>query len=332
MDDTAQNPPPSKRLKHEHHDAETDSDASSSIRSRAETPPPNPQLSAKPVHPVPARSAFSELMAKKAKPAAPPLKPSLPPSSWPPRARNPYYLSNDPRSNLAAYLSNPESLPPSAGILFHNPDFVVVKDAFPKATVHALILPRDIRVTHLHPVEVLSSEPALLASVREIATQARTLLAKELQRIHARSSAMEIARQTAFEALEDRAVTEPGFDPDSEEAMSTLPPHRDWEAAIRIGVHSRPSMSNLHVHLISEDMHSPFLKKKAHYNSFNSWFFVGLDEFPLREDDGRIPGIAGMGDTLKGDMVCWRCQKNFSNKFKQLKEHLEAEHREWIKI
>lgn len=35
---------------------------------------------------------------------------------------------------------------------------------------------------------------------------------------------------------------------------------------------------------------------------------------------------------IKGDMKCWRCGKNFGNKFKQLKEHLEVEYEEWRKV
>lgn len=33
---------------------------------------------------------------------------------------------------------------------------------------------------------------------------------------------------------------------------------------------------------------------------------------------------------LKGDMRCWRCGRNFGNKFKALKEHLEKEKEEWL--
>ncbi|KAK6344362.1 aprataxin-like protein [Orbilia brochopaga] len=335
MDDPTHSPRPYKRSKSMKHagDERTDSDscpetpradsaavlATQPIEAGQETSAP--ETAAK-------KNAFHELMTKKPRP---PAAPSIPPRGSSSRPSNPYYLNNDPRSALAAYLSNPESLP-SGVILFHNADFVVISDAYPKASVHALVLPRDISVTHLHPINVLNSNPALLSSLREISEQTRTLLAKELQRTHAKYSATEQIRQKAFEALEDRAIAEPGFDPDSEESQAMLPPHRDWAACIKIGVHSRPSMSNLHVHVISEDMHSRCLKKKAHFNSFNSRFFVRLDEFPLDEDDPRIPDVGSMNSTLKGDMVCWRCKRNFGNKFKELKDHLELEYQAWRKI
>ncbi|KAF3931562.1 Aprataxin [Dactylella cylindrospora] len=316
---------------------ETQSDSSE----RPETPPP---LETKPVERTtlksPARAqesttsdgaakknAFTELMSKKSKPPPETKKTSASEPS------NPYYLSrNDPRSGLATYLINPSSHPKSSVILY-NDDFVVINDAYPKATVHALILPRDINITHLEPLVTLNTNPALLSSLLKISAEVRTLLAKELQRIYSKTSKTEQTRQKAFEALEDRAISEPGFDPDSEEAQATLPSHRDWEASIRIGVHARPSMSNFHVHIISEDMHSPCLKKRQHYNSFNTKFFVNLEEFPLEEDDFRIPGE---GRTTKGllesDFVCWKCGRGFGNKFKALKEHLEVEYEAWRKI
>lgn len=87
-------------------------------------------------------------------------------------------------------------------------------------------------------------------------------------------------------------------------------------------------MATLHIHIISEDNYSPHLKTKKHYNSFNTEFFVRLDEFPL--DEGHIALTSqGQAKLIKGDMTCWRCGKNIGNKFKQLKEHLDEEYKEW---
>jgi hypothetical protein len=62
--------------------------------------------------------------------------------------------------------------------------------------------------------------------------------------------------------------------------------------------------------------------------SFNTPFFVGLDEFPLPIDDIRRKSGT---DFMRSDLVCWRCQKNFGNQFKMLKEHLEEEFNLWKK-
>lgn len=54
---------------------------------------------------------------------------------------------------------------------------------------------------------------------------------------------------------------------------------------------------------------------------------MGLNEFPLEEGSGRFHP----GDWPNWDMLCWRCGKNFKNKFVKLQEHLEEEFTEWEK-
>lgn len=49
-------------------------------------------------------------------------------------------------------------------------------------------------------------------------------------------------------------------------------PHK--ECNFKIGYHSVPSMSQLHLHVISDDFCSPYLKNKKHFNSFNTKFFL----------------------------------------------------------
>jgi len=84
-------------------------------------------------------------------------------------------------------------------------------------------------------------------------------------------------------------------------------------------------MNHFHVHVLSREMNSACVKHKKHYLSFQTSFFVGIDEFPLEEGSGRLRP----GDWPSWDMVCWRCGRNFGNKFKALKEHLEEEINEW---
>lgn len=72
-------------------------------------------------------------------------------------------------------------------------------------------------------------------------------------------------------------------------------------------------------------MHSSCLKHKKHYNSFTTPFFVRLEEFPLTEEEVE----ERTRNWHKGDMICWRCKRNFENKFTALKQHLEKEFEEW---
>lgn len=42
----------------------------------------------------------------------------------------------------------------------------------------------------------------------------------------------------------------------------------------KIGYHAEASMFRLHLHVISDDMNSPSVKTKKHWNSFNTDFFL----------------------------------------------------------
>jgi aprataxin len=199
------------------------------------------------------------------------------------------FSSIDPRNGLSEYLRNPDQNP---RVLGYNDDFVVIKDLYPKATVHLLILPRDTVKQHQHASEAFR-DTAFFDKLKEMAAKWRTFAAKELA----------------------RTLCPPDQDI----------PERDWEAEINVGIHSVPSMNHLHIHVISRDMHSPCVRHKKHYNSFNTPFFVKLEEFPLSEEEAETR----KKNWHKGDMVCWRCDRNFENKFTALKQHLENEFEDW---
>jgi aprataxin len=99
------------------------------------------------------------------------------------------------------------------------------------------------------------------------------------------------------------------------------------ESLVQAGVHAFPSLDNVHVHIISKDMHSPRLKNAKHYLTFNSPFFVPFDEIPsIGASDDRCDPLK-MGAVLKGDLKCCWCGQNFKRSFAQLKQHLEAEYK-----
>lgn len=115
--------------------------------------------------------------------------------------------------------------------------------------------------------------------------------------------------------------------PPPSEREALLPAGRDWMAEIKAGVHTHPSMNHMHIHVMSREMHSPCLKHKKHYLSFNSSFFVDVEEFPLEEGSARFHP----GDWPSWGMSCWRCGEDFQNKFAKLKGHLGEEFEEWRK-
>ncbi|KAH6686176.1 HIT-like domain-containing protein [Plectosphaerella plurivora] len=203
------------------------------------------------------------------------------------------------RDGLGVYLDDPASFPASR-IIYFNDDFVAINDLYPKASVHALLLPRSRKHNLLHPFEAFE-DPEFLASVQKEVIKLKALVASEL-----------------------RPILNGDAEPDD---TGELPPGRDWEADVKIGIHAHPSMNHLHIHVLSRDMHSPCLHHRKHYNSFNTPFLIDVADFPMAKDDPRWhPGHAGY---MKRDLVCWRCGANFKNQFKKLNDHLNVEFESW---
>ncbi|KAK8002500.1 hypothetical protein PG989_002219 [Apiospora arundinis] len=233
-------------------------------------------------------------------------------------------------NGLGAYIADPAAFPPSR-VIYYNDDFVAIRDMFPKSAVHCLLLPRKVPVD-VEMFEVVRSDPAFLAAAQAEAAKLKQLVAKELERKFGRESRSSALRQRVLDSSSSS-----GGDPKEEEAKSKeeewegkkdgkLPPGRDWAREVKVGIHSNPSMNHLHIHVLSRDMASDSLKHKKHYNSFNTDFFADLDIFPM--DDGEVYERKH-SDWSSRDLVCWRCGKNFSNKFQKLKEHLAEEFEEW---
>lgn len=216
------------------------------------------------------------------------------------------------RDGLGEYTQDPASFPPSR-VIYFDENFVAINDLFPKSSVHTLLLPRSDK-NRLHPFDAFE-DPAFLASVQQEVKKLRTLVAKELQRKYGKFSSQEQARERALNG-EDEI-------PEGED----LPRGRDWERDVMAGIHAHPSMSHLHVHVLSVDRFSDCLKHKKHYNSFATPFFIPLEDFPLAPDDvRRHPGHQGY---LGYEFKCWRCKRNFGNSFAKLKAHLAEEFELW---
>lgn len=265
-------------------------------------------------------SLVTELMssAKKPKhiptPPQPPLKPTM---------LNQAKKWIDPRDGLGVYIDHPEKNPEGA-VVEYDDDFVVIQDKYPKAIVHMLLIPRNPKLYFQHPLKELSSNPEFLAEVKKRVEPLKKLAANELRRQFGQFSKQDQPYQAALEDLMSSSDPPP---PDQRDAL--LPPGRDWLREIKVGVHTHPSMTHMHVHIFSRDMHSPWMKHKKHYLSFNTSFLVELEDLPLDEEKDKDRFHPGSWPSW--DMVCWRCGKNFQNKFKALKEHLIEEFGEWKK-
>ncbi|KAI2466697.1 HIT-like protein [Annulohypoxylon bovei var. microspora] len=254
------------------------------------------------------RNAFTELMSPKPKAAKEEPKKSLA------STRSALTRTFKERDGLGAYTHDPGAYPPSR-VIYHSPDFVAVNDMYPKSTVHTLLLPRS-PLSRLHPFDAFD-DGAFLAAVQAETRKLRRLVAKELQRRYGRYSAQDREREAV---LNGEMELEEGQE---------LPKGRDWEGELLVGIHAHPSMNDLHVHVMSPDMISECMRHRKHYNSFNTPFLIDVADFPLAKDDPRRhPKETGFNNK---DLVCWRCGRNFGNRFKQLKDHLEEEFEKWKK-
>ncbi|KAI0514414.1 HIT domain-containing protein [Xylaria bambusicola] len=252
------------------------------------------------------RNAFAELMGPKPKK----LQEPQPLAS----KRGAFTGSFKARDGLGAYTADPTSFPTSR-VIYHNASFVAINDLYPKSTVHTLLLPRSPR-SRLHPFDAFE-DPEFLAAVQAETARLKRLVAKELQRRYGRFSAQDKLRE---DILNDKVEWEDG---------KPLPVGRDWEKELLVGIHAHPSMNDLHIHVLSRDRMSECMRHRKHYNSFNTPFLIDVADFPLAADDPRRhPGREGF---LNRDLRCWRCGKNFENRFKKLKEHLDQEFEEWKK-
>ncbi|KAL1843179.1 hypothetical protein VTJ49DRAFT_2730 [Mycothermus thermophilus] len=251
------------------------------------------------------RNAFTELMAPKPKPIHQP-SPSMASKASQVKKNGIW------RGALGEYTTHPERFPPNV-VIRYTEHTVLIRDTFPKATVHLLLLPRSEEHSLRHPTAALSEDPEFLEIVKREADEAVRLAAAELER---KVGSFSAANKARYEAMAR------GDPPDS------WPRGRDWTKDVRVGTHAHPSMAHLHVHIISRDMHSEKMKHRKHYNSFNTPFFVPLGEYPLAEDDVRRDTGFQNGN-LMAELRCWRCGREFGNRFAELKRHLEEEFEAW---
>ena len=211
------------------------------------------------------------------------------------------------RDGLGAYTADPDAFD---RVIYHNDKAVIIIDMYPKSSVHLLVLPKSSR-NLLHPFNAFQ-DPQLLADTKVEVERAKQFVINELRRKFGQFSKSEQPRIQAR---------------DSDDPPNSLPDGRDWSEEIITGIHAGPSMNHLHVHVMSREMVSPWLKRNNHYNSFHTPFLVPLEKFPLARDD---PTWSYANEGLLGvDMVCWRCGQNFRNKMSKFKVHLDEELEEW---
>ncbi len=167
-----------------------------------------------------------------------------------------------------------QSMNDPAMIIKEDDTCTIIKDAYPKACHHYLVLPK-VQINNLRVLD--STHVGLL---------------KHMARL----------RQ---ELIDDIKKKNPNV------------------GTFRMGYHALPSMSRLHMHVISQDFDSLYLKNKKHWNSFTSEFFLDAKDVTKElEENGKLTiNKEKYEQMLKLPLTCHVCDKVFSN-MPRLKSHI----------
>lgn len=93
----------------------------------------------------------------------------------------------------------------------------------------------------------------------------------------------------------------------------------------KYGFHMRPSMNRLHLHVITSDHNSNYIRKKKHYNSFNTPFFqtpeVVIQNLQMYNKVVQ-PNHEAINSYLNAKLKCNQCDQPFDN-LAPLRKHLK---------
>ena len=204
------------------------------------------------------------------------------------------------KSNMrpVSFLSLDKSIHDATVRVYQDEHFVCIRDKFPKAATHLLLIPYDLQKSEskLHKVEDIIRMPNGLSFLR--------LVAKTCQHI-----IDTIVRPTAT---------------------------KNSGAQFKCGFHAIQSMNPLHLHIISEDFDSPCLKNKKHWNSFTTAYFIDLDAMISHLDEleksksdyfstdkFNLKDKTLLDNYLKQDLKCHKCAFQ-PNNLPALKSHVKS--------
>lgn len=207
------------------------------------------------------------------------------------------FYSNS-RSALFEYAKNPANF--QKIIRYEDENCVIVSDRFPKARLHFLLL----------------AKPSYLNNVLRLTDLKQRDVAK-LEVLY--QTARSFATNTAYDFFNfcKRSGDSGGYGKGGGGPLT-----------MNIGLHMIPSLEPLHIHIISDDFCSVWVKTKRHFNSFASDFFYKLDEL--------IQSLREIGDLaaeinpkmaqrqLDKELKCTKCGLFGGGTMAEFKIHLES--------
>ncbi|KAG6832364.1 hypothetical protein H0H92_002632 [Tricholoma furcatifolium] len=200
-------------------------------------------------------------------------------------------------------LKDPVTFPASI-LISHTSNTLAIYDTYPKSIFHFLLLPRV--------------KPPLDAN---ILINLRTLLNGDRAQAKQVIAALSEDAKALKKDIEGEMLKRYGF---------------KWD--IWTGFHAAPSLPHLHLHVLSSDLCSDWMKSKKHYNSFHPkvGFFLDIDEVLswFEAEESYFKRMAKLDSKLyegllKEDLACFRCDSTTMKNIPALKLHLQED---WDKL
>ncbi|KAI9597609.1 HIT-like domain-containing protein [Syncephalis fuscata] len=203
------------------------------------------------------------------------------------------------RDALLPFCRDPQRFPEQA--CWWDDELVVIKDCYPKSCHHWLVMPR---------------QP--LGTLAELKQEHLALLSHMMER---------------GRIIAEAAIGEHAYDMDADHASTGAnDAARYGSMCYRMGFHAIPSLRPLHMHVISQDFCSPSLKKKIHYNSFTTEFFLPARRMlDLLKNDGEIKMVEldQAKPWLSKQLCCHQCRCQLNN-MPSLRAHLQLHNKNKI--
>jgi aprataxin len=211
---------------------------------------------------------------------------------------------------LTQIAATPDRFRAEASIWHVDDRLVGLLDKYPKSSTHALLLSRQPaldRVTQLTAEHVPLLQHMRATALRFIEQQQE----QQHQQVQQEQQHQQVQQQQ-----EQQAPSAAGGDASS---TTSIPP--SW----RVGFHSVPSMAQLHLHILSDDFDSEWLKTKKHWNSYTSAFFLPLDDVlaGLQRGQPVVVDPSAAEALLKQALACHRCGAALAN-MPKLKQHIAS--------
>jgi len=205
---------------------------------------------------------------------------------------------------LYEYINQPEKH--EKRIIFQNEQCTIIYDCYPKAKVHLLLLPN----TNFLPK---------VKCIRDL----KEVHATKLKTLHnlARQFIEEITTNPNNHDNNDTVVKNESDKSSSllsEQIKDDLKQIMPTSSSFVMGYHAIPSLHPLHLHIITNDFVSPYMKTKKHWNSFTTKYFVSAEDIEMWLDRGdavedNLPSEEIIASYLKLSLTCPKCNRVLSN-------------------